>query len=159
MDDRELLLKVAWHFLGTPYIWGGDDPSGFDCSGFAIECLQSVGILPRRGDWAAGGLYDMFKKGRRDWISEYKPGDLVFWKGAESDAIIHVEIVVDSERSIGASGGGSAVLTASDAWRKNSYIKIRPFATRPNLAGVLNPFHYRESVASGPSTTGGPRNV
>jgi len=30
----------------TFYLWGGDDPlAGFDCSGFVIEILKSVGIL------------------------------------------------------------------------------------------------------------------
>lgn len=155
MDERELMTKVAWHYLGTPYIWGGDDPSGFDCSGFVIECLQSVGLLPRQGDWSAGGLFDLFRKGRRDWVGEYQPADLVFYKGADSDAVIHVEILVDKERSIGASGGGSTVLTTADAWRRNSYIKVRPFGTRSGIAGILNPFYYRESAPAGPATRGG----
>ena len=53
---RSVATKVAWHYLGTPYIWGGDDFSGFDCSGFVIEILKSVGILPRDGDWTAAML-------------------------------------------------------------------------------------------------------
>jgi len=144
MNDRDLALRVAWHYLGTPYIWGGDDPSGFDCSGYIIEILQSVGVLPRTGDWSAAGMYDMFRAGRRDIFSDYTAGDLIFWRARESDAIIHIEMLVDGTRSIGAQGGGSVVTSTVEAWRRNSYIKIRPFASRAFMAGVLNPFHKLE---------------
>lgn len=144
MENRDLALRVAWHYLGTPYIWGGDDPSGFDCSGFMIEILQSVGVLPRAGDWSAAGLWDMFHGGRRDLFSDYAAGDLIFWRARESDAIIHIEMLVDGTRSIGAQGGGSSVTSTVEAWRRNSYIKIRPFASRAFMAGVLNPFYKLE---------------
>lgn len=139
--DRDLMMRVAWHYLGTPYIWAGDDPSGFDCSGFAVECLQSVGLLPRQGDWTAGSLRDRFRKSPV-FASFVKPGDLVFWRAAEADAspIIHVEIMIDDFRSIGASGGGSANTTIDEAWRRNAYIKVRPYASRPFCAGIYNPF-------------------
>lgn len=146
MDDRELMLKVAWHFLGTPYIWGGDDPSGFDCSGFVIECLQSVGVLPRQGDWSAAGLWGKFQQGLRRNPEDYRPGDLVFWFARGGMNVIHVEILVDGGRSIGAQGGGSAVTDTVEAWRRNSYIKVRPFATRDFMAGILNPFCYLEKL-------------
>lgn len=144
MDNRDLALRVAWNYLGTPYIWGGDDPSGFDCSGFIIEILQSVGVLPRQGDWSAAGLWDTFKAGRRDLYSDYRAGDLIFWRAKESEAIIHVEMLIDQTRSIGAQGGGSANVSTAEAWRRNSYVKVRPFASRPFMFGVLNPFHKLE---------------
>src|SRR5512139_2657361 len=103
--ERQLMMRVAWHYLGTPYIWAGDDPSGFDCSGFAVECLQSVGILPRRGDWSAAALFEMFKA--QPAGMDPQSGDLIFWRNVVGGPIIHVEIMVDSKRSIGASGGGS----------------------------------------------------
>lgn len=139
--ERELLLRVAWHFLGTPYIWAGDDPGGFDCSGFAVECLQSVGLLPRRGDWTAAGLLDLFRKGRV-FAPFIEPGDLVFWRAAEGAEapVIHVEIMVDALRSIGASGGGAANTSVAEAWRRNAYIKVRPCAGRPFCAGIYSPF-------------------
>ena len=146
MEDRDLMMRVAWHYLGTPYIWGGDDPSGMDCSGFAIECLQSVGVLPRQGDWSAAGLWDVFKAGRRALYYDYAAGDLIFWRAQDTENIIHVEILVDKTRSIGASGGGSTVLSTVEAWRRNSYIKIRPFASRAFMFGVLNPFYKIERL-------------
>ncbi|MDD5426576.1 MAG: NlpC/P60 family protein, partial [candidate division Zixibacteria bacterium] len=53
---KKWFLTTALAYLGTPYIWGGDDPSGFDCSGFVIECLKSAGILEEAEDYSADGL-------------------------------------------------------------------------------------------------------
>ena len=49
-------MATALSYRGTPYVWGGDDPSGFDCSGFVLECLKSVGLLPERADLTADRL-------------------------------------------------------------------------------------------------------
>lgn len=138
MTKRETAIMIAWQFLGKPYIWGGDDAvQGFDCSGFAIEILKSVGLLPREGDWTAQGLKDYFK----DYVEGTPgPGKLVFWTGADKKKIIHVEICIDKELSIGASGGGSKTLTVQDAIDQNAYIKIRPFNSRAHLWGFVDPF-------------------
>jgi cell wall-associated NlpC family hydrolase len=142
---REIMMKIAWHFLGTPYVWGGDDPSGFDCSGLACECLQAVGLIPHKADLTASGLYERFKPGQVDmpW-KDAQPGDLIFFKaGLDDDRIIHVEVMIDKSHCIGASGGGSACIDAAEAWKRNAFIKVRPIDYRPFCAGVFNPFFQR----------------
>ena len=131
----DIATKVAWHYLGTPYRWGGDDFSSFDCSGFVIEILKSVGKLPREGDWTARGLWNLFPTAQ--YATE---GNLVFWSAQHTGDIIHVEYCLNSELSIGASGGGSKTMTIEDAIRQNAYIKVRPWASRPNMAGFRDPF-------------------
>jgi NlpC/P60 family/Bacterial SH3 domain len=43
------VLKQAFKYLGVPYVWGGNGPSGLDCSGLVKNCFGSCGILlPRR---------------------------------------------------------------------------------------------------------------
>jgi cell wall-associated NlpC family hydrolase len=129
-------VEYAKSFRGVFYKWGGDDPSGFDCSGFVIEVLKAVGCLKRIGDWTAAGLFELFEKIPENYIA---PGDLVFWSNP-AGKIIHVEMIIAGKLSIGASGGGSATITAVDAIRQNAYIKVRPIYSRPAIAGFANPY-------------------
>lgn len=135
MDEkREIVLRIAWHYLGKPYLWGGDDPRGFDCSGLVIEALKSVGILPRKGDWTADGLYKTFPE-----IYAPQPGDLVFWSD-ESGRMVHVEILIGGGLSIGASGGGSWATDERSAYDREAFIKVRPAATRGGKMHFADPY-------------------
>lgn len=138
MTEKEIAQKVAWSMLGKPYLWGGDDTiAGFDCSGFCIEILKSVGILPRGGDWTAQMLWEKFKAHE---VKAPHDGCLVFWNNKAGDRIIHVEFAINSDLCIGASGGGSKTLTEEDAIKQNAYIKVRPWQTRGNVKGFIDPF-------------------
>jgi len=142
MTPRDLAVKVAWSFLGRPYIWGGDDPvAGFDCSGFVIEILKSAGVLPRKGDWTADQLYEMFKR-QGKYIMKPSTGALAFWINfPNTSRIRHVEFCLSYDFSIGASGGGSKIKTELDAIRENAYIKIRPLNFNDHdLFGFVDPF-------------------
>jgi len=136
-EKRDIASKIAWTYLGTPYVWGGDDPIlGFDCSGFCIEILKSVGILPKTGDWTAQMLWDKFKEKE---IDTSHAGCLVFWNNSSKTKIVHVEYAINDALSIGASGGGSATTSVSAAIAQNAYIKVRPFKSRRNIKGFLDP--------------------
>lgn len=43
------IVDYAYQFLGTPYVWAGTSPSGFDCSGFTQYVFRNAaGVsLPR----------------------------------------------------------------------------------------------------------------
>jgi cell wall-associated NlpC family hydrolase len=144
--DEEMMentaLEIGFRFLGKPYIWGGDDPmAGFDCSGFCIELLKSVGSLPRTGDWTAHDLWVMFcQGGKPSWREHPDRGCLVFWWNKNKTRVIHVELCINDMLSIGASGGGSKNVTTQDAIDRNAYIKVRPIRSRANIAGYAYPF-------------------
>jgi cell wall-associated NlpC family hydrolase len=133
-SDRDVFLDYAWRFVKTPYLWGGDDPmAGFDCSGFVIECMKAVDLLPHKGDWTAHALWILFKNKQ---VQKPGPGCLVFWQSRRGDdkKMNHVEIVVHPGLSLGASGGGSKVDNLQMAILKDAYIKMRPYRDRDSRA-------------------------
>lgn len=66
------VVNYATNFLGTPYVWGGTSPSGFDCSGFTQYVYRHFGVnLPRVAA-------DQQQVGYNVPISDLRPGDLVF---------------------------------------------------------------------------------
>jgi len=138
MDKVSIATKIAWSMLNTPYIWGGDDPmKGFDCSGFVIEILKSLGLVSIYDDLTAAQIYEKFKKYEQDSPDE---GSLIFWSNNKGK-IVHVEYAIDSEHTIGASGGGSKTLTVQDAINQNAYIKVRTIKSKLNSPShIVNPF-------------------
>lgn len=135
MDKRARAIEYAWKFVGTAYEWGGENPWGMDCSGFVSEVLQGVGILPRGARLTAQSLYDRFKlKGS----AAPAAGLLVFY-GPSVMEINHVELLIDDEHTLGASGGGSKVTTLKAADDANAFVKLRPMMLR-NLVAIVDPF-------------------
>lgn len=138
LTRREIAVTYGMCFVGTWYSWGGDDPSGFDCSGVVVEILQAAGAIPRNSDYSADALskIDKFKKVTD---APYR-GCLVFYEN-DNHEIIHVEILINDMLSLGASGGGSHVKTKEDAIKYNAFIKIRPWASRKGACLFLDPFY------------------
>ena len=69
------VINIARQYVGTPYVWGGSTPAGFDCSGFVQHVFVQVGIdLPRTADLQAGA-------GEEIPAEEAVSGDLVWWPG------------------------------------------------------------------------------
>ncbi|SCY13813.1 C40 family peptidase [Butyrivibrio sp. INlla14] len=94
LTDEEFarMLREAERYLGTPYVWGGYDPDGFDCSGFVSYVINHCGNGWNVGRQTANGL-----RGITGYVpaSEAKPGDLVFFQGTYDTAgCSHVGIYV-----------------------------------------------------------------
>jgi hypothetical protein len=106
---------VAQSFLGTPYVWGGESPAGFDCSGLTQYSFAAAGVSIPRGGQAqlnAGPLLVTDP-------SQLVVGDLVFF--GELPAIDdHVGIFV------GFTNGGEAVMV--DAPNPTSYVRYDTFS-------------------------------
>jgi len=142
--DRELFVWYISQYIGDYYKWGGDDPSGFDCSGLAIEGLKAVDLVPRGTDMTADKLRKQFPPVTTPYF-----GCLVFW-GTPKRAT-HVEIAISKNRSIGASGGGRRTLTIQDAIRDNAFIKLRPIVrSKANIVAVVDPFLHTQEPVSEP---------
>lgn len=133
---RDLAVDYAWTFMGTFYSWGGDDPELMDCSGLCVEVLKSVGLIDRKSDFSAAGLFEHFAAQR---VHKCRKGCLIFWKG-QNGRICHVEIALNDTVAIGASGGGSNTKTKEDAIKHNAFVKIRAIKSRKGIAGYCDPF-------------------
>ena len=136
---RSQAVEYLQHFIGLPYIWGGDDPmAGFDCSGLVVEVLQAVGVIPHGSDFTAATLYERFED--KAVIRGYA-GCLAFWYSSNiHEKIIHVEMMVDDFHTVGASGGGSKTTTIAEAIRANAFVKMRPLSYRGDRYLIVDPF-------------------
>jgi len=134
---RAKAAEYAWTFLSLPYIWDGDDPvRGFDCSGFVVEVLQAVGLLPHKSDFTANGLCLRFAKSR---VDKSYAGCLVLWFD-QAGLATHVEMMVDDYHTIGASGGGSSTTSPQAAVDQNAFVKMRPLGYRGSNYKIIDHF-------------------
>ncbi|KHD37246.1 integrin [Clostridium acetobutylicum] len=96
----EELVAYAESFLGVPYVWGGADPSGFDCSGLVQYCYEHFGVdLPRI-------TYDQVNCGTTV-TDDLQPGDLLFFGSATSPT--HVAIYAGNSKMVEAPHTGANV--------------------------------------------------
>lgn len=136
LQARSRMRDYAERWIGTLYKWGGDDPTGLDCSGFVIEVLKSEGLFT--GDTTANGLMNKYR--------EVVPGnekvcDMAFWTTSAGRAY-HVGLILAGNRVIEASGGDSGTRTEEDAAIDNAYIKIRSLNNdKPDV--ICTPFFER----------------
>lgn len=100
---------VAERFLGTPYLWGGRQSLGLDCSGLTQQAFEACGaILPRDSDMQAAWAGEEVK----GWQAPgaLKRGDLMFWEGhvgmlTRPDELLHANafhLAVEREPLTGA---------------------------------------------------------
>ena len=66
-------VAVAMQYLGTPYVWGGSSPGGFDCSGLTMYAYAQVGVS------LSHYTGDQWNEGARVPSDQLLPGDLVFF--------------------------------------------------------------------------------
>jgi len=67
-------VDAAKSMVGTPYVWGGSAPGGFDCSGLTSWAYGQAGVeIPRTAENQAVGQQVQYE--------DLQPGDLVVWSG------------------------------------------------------------------------------
>lgn len=128
-------LERVRSLVGTPYLWGGRSPFGYDCSGLAQAFYRFMGVsIPRDADqqFAAGAPVD----------GTPQPGDLLFF-GGDDDGLIdprhahitHVAISLGGDEIIHANGTTWNIAYNSldpaslvyRAWLKEHLVGVRRF--------------------------------
>ncbi|MFD5918144.1 C40 family peptidase [Kitasatospora sp. NPDC058201] len=79
----ETAIDYALAQLGKPYVWGGNGPSGYDCSGLVQQAYRRAGIsLPRVAD-------DQYAATTPITAGQLRRGDLLFWSDSGRASGIH----------------------------------------------------------------------
>lgn len=119
------VVSYSKTYLGTPYKYGGMEPSGIDCSGLLHLSFLRYGIeLPRTTE-------ELAKTGHQLNLKQVDVGDLVFFRTSKnSRKINHVGLVVNKTNKtidfIHSSSSQGVMISSinNPYWRKN-YVKSR----------------------------------
>lgn len=112
LHRRAKVVKIAKSELGTPYVWGGASPRGFDCSGLIMWAYGKLGVhLPHYS-------YSLAYAGS-PVNGKLEPGDLVFRSGKG-----HVGMYVGNGQMIHSPHSGS-------------YVKISPLGSVISARRIL----------------------
>ncbi|MEY4453154.1 MAG: hypothetical protein RIT51_832 [Actinomycetota bacterium] len=82
----ELIMKVAAQYVGTPYVFGGENPRGFDCSGYVKYVFAQFGIPMHH---SVSGQDYMVQMGLAVRVKpeNARPGDIVIFDNLSHDGI------------------------------------------------------------------------
>ena len=116
------IVRTAYAYRGTPYVYGGSARGGFDCSGFTSYLYRQKGVsLPH-------SARAQFRSGHRVGQKELKAGDLVFFHTV-TPGISHVGMYVGSGKFVHASSRRSGGVRV-DSLNSGYYSKAYRGATR-----------------------------
>lgn len=110
--NQQTLMQVMRFLLNTPYLWGGKNALGMDCSGMTQNVMSLFGVkLPRNASQQVQCGTEVKS------LDAAEAGDLVFFDHADPDSdgtfphncagdkrITHVGLLLDNERVIHCSG-------------------------------------------------------
>ena len=120
------VARMATRYVGTPYVWGGASPSGFDCSGFVKYVYAKLGVvLPRT-------VRDQYAIGTAVSRDRLRAGDIVFF-----DRLRHNGVYLGDGRLIHASTMDGAVRIAklNEGWFKERWVGARRLQPAAALRG------------------------
>ncbi|MBU8689634.1 peptidoglycan-binding protein [Priestia megaterium] len=114
------VISYGKRFMGTPYVWGGSAPGGFDCSGFITYVYRNaVGVsLPRT-------VASIYQTGTR--VSSPQPGDIVFFETYKPGAS-HAGIYLGNGQFLNASSSqGVTISSMSNSYWSKRYLGAKRY--------------------------------
>lgn len=112
------VVDYAKQYLGTPYVYGGSSPRGFDCSGFTQYVYKQFGISLNRTSSS------QISNGVRVSKGELQAGDLVFFSSSGSSKISHVGLYTGGGNFIHSVKAGTPVSidTLNSGYYSSNYV-------------------------------------
>jgi cell wall-associated NlpC family hydrolase len=108
--SASIVIQKAKDLMGTPYVWGGNNDSGLDCSGLIYYVNNQAGNP--LGRYTAEGYYN-----RSYYVDKPKAGDLVFFENTYKPGISHMGIYLGDNQFIHADETKGVTITSLN----NSY--------------------------------------
>ena len=133
---QTLLALMAIQYLNIPYVWGGNNTLGLDCSGFILKVLHDVNItLP---DMTSQGIYNWASEKKNFYMCEPEEDCLLFF-GESTQHIKHVSLALSDTMMIEAGGSGRESLRMSkeDLARIDARVRIKPITNRGDLVASI----------------------
>jgi cell wall-associated NlpC family hydrolase len=98
ISDRDKITNEINKYIGVPYLWGGENPNAFDCSGLIQWTLKkSIGIsIPR----TTNKQFLLWKNLIDNKIENAKQGDLLYFKTFGSNPVSHVGVFIGNNTFI-----------------------------------------------------------
>jgi len=125
LSDKEKLMLEIVRYLNTPYLYGGNDNSGIDCSAFTQNVfMKSLGVkLPRRAS-------EQYRSGRKVSSKEkLEEGDLLFFDTTKNSYPGHVGIYIGEDLFAHASfSKGVTISSLQSSYFKKRYVGARRVA-------------------------------
>ena len=141
------IVRAARDYLGVRYVWGGDTPRAFDCSGFTRYVFARYGIaLPRTA-------HEQAAFGDAPFPGDLRPGDLLFFSGGQGAQ--HIAIYVGGDTIIHASSSAKRVKLDlirphGGRWAKHNWFRNRLIAVRRVLP-IEGTFYIPMSATGSPA--------
>ena len=106
--NRGGLTSFAASKLGMNYVWGGEDDSGYDCSGLMQSAYASQGVsIPRVAQ-------DQYNKSQKVNVENLQAGDMVFFSDTGSTSnVTHVGMYVGNGQYIHAANSKQGVIKST----------------------------------------------